>query len=137
MRGVLRGGERLGERASVQVGAKRQGFDNFSPMTSGDEKLPRNPFFAPSGSHLFPIYHPSSSLTTAPPSFTTLDTLTFVVPRLQTPKWRFIRWPPTNLFRAIKARSSSSSIYLVPFEFSFRGMKRKTAPRWRICGRKG
>lgn len=80
--GVLRGGERLGERASVHVGAKRQGFDNFSPMTSGDEKLPRNPFFAPSGSHLFPIYHPSSSLTTAPPSFTTLDTLTFVVPRL-------------------------------------------------------
>lgn len=26
---------------------RRQGFDNFSPMTSGDEKLPRNPFTLP------------------------------------------------------------------------------------------
>lgn len=39
----------LGEpgEGNERVGTKRQGFDNFSPMTSGDEKLPRNPFSLP------------------------------------------------------------------------------------------
>lgn len=69
---------------------ERQRFDNFSPMTSGDEKLAWNPLFAPSGSDLFPIYRPCRSLRrlrtlsfTRRSSHTTV--LTFV--KCQT-KWR-------------------------------------------------
>lgn len=49
VRDAIEGLGLLGEPGVVKerVGTKRQGFDNFSPMTSGDEKLPRNPFSLP------------------------------------------------------------------------------------------
>jgi len=68
--------EKKGEEERVSWTWERQRFDNFSPMTSGDEKLAWNPLFAPSGSNLFPIYRPSPFLSVVSPTTTPLFTRT-------------------------------------------------------------